>query len=206
MLLVRHGETEWNKALKYQGHKDIPLSEDGRIQAGKIAERLSGYAIHAAYSSDLSRAMETAQTIASYHNIDVKLMPELRETNFGKWEGLTYAEINELYHDDMANWLTNPLDTTIPGGESLRDVAERCKKGIDKIINDNLGNNVLVVAHGGIIRIILAMFLGMELNNYWKIRQDNASLNIVEYFSPDRVIVNLVNDINHLNDQLIKYV
>ncbi len=199
LYLVRHGETEWNKSLKYQGHRDIPLSEEGRAQAGKIALRLSTEKFNAVYASDLSRAMQTAQIISAFHGLEVKALPELRETNFGLWEGLTYSEIDQQFHDVMKGWRSNPRDTKIPEGESLGEVADRCWAGLNKIIDENPGGNVLVVAHGGIIRIAVATVLGMNLNEYWKIKQDNVSLNIIEFYSKDRAIVCLLNDTNHLN-------
>lgn len=199
IFLVRHGETEWNKSMRYQGHRDIHLSDEGRRQAEKIAARLSKENIDAAYSSDLSRALETAKTISKFHNLTVNIVTELKETNFGRWEGLTYKEIDEQFHEVMDGWRTNPLETKIPGGESLGDVAKRCRTGMEKIINENPGKNVLVVAHGGIIRIIAATALGMTLNDYWKIKQDNVSLNIIEFYGQDRAIVCALNDISHLN-------
>ncbi len=202
LYIVRHGETEWNKTLRYQGHRDIPLSEAGRLQAAKIAKRLSGVRLHAAYASDLSRAQETARIIAEYHGLTVKEMPELRETNFGLWEGLTYSEIDQQFHETMKGWYENPRDTQIPGGESLGEVADRCQAGIDKILRENPGKDVLVTAHGGIIRIIVATVLGMSLNDYWKIKQDNVSLNIIEFFENGRAILCLLNDTAHLGKKL----
>lgn len=199
IFLVRHGETEWNKSLRYQGHRDIPLSDVGRKQAEKIAARLSTEKIDAAYSSDLSRALETAKAIASFHNLDINIVTELKETNFGRWEGLTYKEIDEQFHEVMDGWRTNPMDTKIPGGESLGEVAQRCRAGMEKVISENPGKNVLVVAHGGIIRIIVSTVLGMQLNDYWKIKQDNVSLNIIEFYDNDSAIVCLLNDTGHLN-------
>ncbi len=201
LYLVRHGETDWNKNLKYQGHRDIPLSDEGIAQARKIALRLSTEKFDSAYASDLSRAMQTAQIITSFHQLEVMALPELRETNFGLWEGLTYREIDEQFHDIMKGWRSNPRETKIPGGESLGEVADRCWAGLNRVLDENPGGNVLVVAHGGIIRIAVATVLGMNLNEYWKIRQDNVSLNIIEFYGNDRAIVCLLNDTNHLKLQ-----
>lgn len=200
LFLIRHGETEWNKNLRYQGHRDIPLSETGLAQAKKIARRLSTEKIDAIYSSDLSRALETAKAIAGFHEVSVNIVTELKETNFGRWEGLTYNEIENQFREVMHGWRENPRDTKIPGGESLSEVAERCLKGLEKVISDNPDKNVVVVAHGGIIRIIVATVLGMSINDYWKIKQDNVSLNIIEFYNKDRAILCLLNDICHLND------
>jgi len=203
LYLVRHGETEWNRSLRYQGHRDIPLSSEGRAQARKIAVRLSSEKFAAAYASDLSRAMETAAIISDYHNLNVTTVPELRETNFGDWEGLTYREIDSRFHEIMKGWRANPRDTKIPGGESLGEVADRCRSGLEKVLRENREGNVLVVAHGGIIRIIVASILGMNLNDYWKIKQDNVALNIIEFFENDRAIICLLNDINHLKTESV---
>lgn len=198
LILVRHGETEWNKNLRYQGHRDIPLNDTGREQARKVARRLAAEKIDAAYASDLSRALETAQTIAACHKLEVQVIPELRETNFGLWEGLTYKEIDNQFHEVMGKWIDNPWETRIPEGESLYEVAERCQIGISKILKDNPHKNVLVVAHGGIIRIAVATVLGMAMNDYWKFRQDNASLNIIDFYDNGRAILSLLNDTCHL--------
>jgi len=198
LILIRHGETEWNRSLRFQGHRDIPLSEEGRAQARKIAHRLSTEKIDAAYASDLSRALETAKTIAEYHNLDVKVTPELKEINFGHWEGLTHSEIDSRFPDSMAQWLKNPMETRIPGGESMNDVSLRCMAGVSQILAENTGKNVLIAAHGGVLRVIIANVLGIELNDYWKFRLDNVSLNIIDYYENGKAIVNVLNDTSHL--------
>lgn len=198
LILIRHGETEWNKNLRFQGHRDIPLSEEGREQARKIARRLSTEKVDAAYASDLSRALETAEIIAEYHNLEVKVIPDLKEMNFGQWEGLTHGEIDSQFPESMATWLKDPLKSKIPGGESMNDVALRCQTGMSGILADNPYKNALVVAHGGIIRIIIAQALGIELKHYWKFRMDNVSLSIIDYYDNGRAIVNVLNDTSHL--------
>ncbi|HWI55282.1 MAG TPA: alpha-ribazole phosphatase [Desulfobacteria bacterium] len=202
LFLVRHGETEWNKDLRYQGHRDIPLSEVGFAQAEKVALRLSKEKLDAIYSSDLSRAFETAKAIGRFHEAPIKMVRELRETNFGRWEGLTYKEIDQQFKEVMSGWRVNPRDVKIPDGESLGEVRDRCLKGLDKILSDNPDRNVLVVAHGGIIRIVVASVLGFEINDYWKIKQDNVSLNIIDFYGKDKGILSLLNDTCHLDGHL----
>ena len=197
LFLVRHGETEWNRSLRYQGHRDIPLSKEGRVQAEKLALRLAAERLDAAYASDLIRAIDTARIISARHGLEVKPVSEIKETNFGLWEGLTYREITEQFPEEMQGWRTNPRDTRIPGGETFSEVAERCQAGLKKIIEQNPGKNVLVAAHGGIIRIAVATALGMDLNDYWKIKQDNVSVNIIEYYSGGKAILCLLNDTCH---------
>jgi broad specificity phosphatase PhoE len=159
---------------------------------------LSGEKLDAIYSSDLSRAVDTAKTIGEHHGLEVVSMAELKETNFGEWEGKTYPEIEHQFRALRDGWRDHPMETKIPGGESLGEVHQRCWAGINKIISENRGKNVLAVVHGGIIRLTVATVLGMKLGDYWKIRQDNVSLNIIEFFEEDRAIVCLLNDINHL--------
>lgn len=198
IILVRHGETIWNKELRYQGHQDIPLSEKGRDQAGKLSARMSTEKIDAFYASDLSRALETAHIVAGPHGLPVLPVPELRETNFGKWEGLTYNEITTAFSEDMQRWRENPLVNRIPGGETLKEVADRCMAGINRIVAAHPNQTVLTAAHGGTIRVVVSSVLGIDLNNYWKIKQDNVSVNIIEFYNHDRAIVCLLNDTGHL--------
>ncbi len=200
LFLVRHGETEWNKSLRYQGHMDIPLSEVGLAQAEKLALRLSKEKLDAVYSSDLSRAMETAKAAARFHDLPVEVIPELRETNFGRWEGLTYKEIQQQYPEIADGWRKNPRDIKAPDGESLSEVAKRCFIGLDKILDNNPDRNVLLVAHGGIIRIIVAKVLGIDINEYWRIKQTNVALNIIEFHGKDKAILCLLNDTCHVTD------
>lgn len=198
LYLVRHGETEWNAVGKFQGHSDVPLSDLGRQQAKKLALRLGSTKIDAFYSSDLSRAMETATIIAKEHHSQVSYLPDLREINFGKWEGLTYDEISQNYGQLSTHWRSNPVDTQIPNGEKLQDVAIRCQRAINEIINGHAGETVLVATHGGVIRVIVANVLGCDLNHFWKLRLDNVSLTIISFCQEQKAILELYNDICHL--------
>jgi len=199
IFLVRHGETAWNNQLRYQGHSDIPLSEKGRAQARALSHKLAGETFNAFYASDLTRARETAEIIAQPHGLPVITKSQLRETKFGAWEGLKYSEIMERYPEVLASWTTDPLSTRIPDGESLRDVAERVMAGLAEIIENHPEERVVIAAHGGTIRIILASILHMDLNQYWRLRQDNTALNIVDFYN-EKAIVSLVNDVSHLCD------
>lgn len=198
LYLIRHGETEWNATLRYQGHADVPLSELGKAQAQALAKRLKAVKFVGFYASDLSRAYETAQTVAAVHGQEVQAVPELRETHFGVWEGLTYKEITEKYAEEMRNWQADPVGTIIPGGESLGDVAKRVNAGLNKLLKKHTEGNLLVAAHGGTIRVILATILGFNVADYWKLRQDNTAVNIIDFYDEKAIIVTL-NDIHHLD-------
>ena len=119
VILVRHGETIWNEEQRYQGASDPPLSERGELQARRLAARLASESIGLIYSSDSTRALQTADQIAAHHGRQVRADPRLREMDFGDWEGLTYSEIRERYPQALARWQGDPLATSPPGGESL---------------------------------------------------------------------------------------
>ncbi|ABO50429.1 phosphoglycerate mutase [Desulforamulus reducens MI-1] len=200
MYLVRHGETQWNADGRFQGHSDVPLSVLGRSQVETLTTKLSQLKIDAFYSSDLSRAMETAEILAKKHQCQIYYLPDLREINFGEWEGLTFEEIAQNYGELSSQWWANPFTTQIPSGESLQDVAERCAKAVHEIIDRHAGKTVVVAAHGGVIRMIVAHALGMDFQHYWKLRLDNVSLTIVEYHGYEKAILELYNDTCHLKN------
>lgn len=200
IYLVRHGETAWNAGGKFQGHSDVPLSDRGREQAKALASRLKSLKIDAFYSSDLSRARETAEILAEPHQGTVFYLPELREINFGLWEGLTFKEIAETYSELSAQWWTTPLTTQIPSGESLQQVVDRCSKAITDIVTGHPGATIVIAAHGGVIRIIVGAALDLNLNCFWKLRMDNVSLTILEYHGMDKAILELFNDTCHLHE------
>ncbi|MHB8171001.1 MAG: alpha-ribazole phosphatase [Thermincolia bacterium] len=197
IFLVRHGETDWNNQMRYQGHSDIPLSEKGLAQARALSTKLAGEEIHAFYASDLSRARETAEIVARPHGKTVITKPALRETKFGAWEGLKYTEIKEKFPEVVEKWAMDPVATRIPDGESLQDVADRVMAGLEEILKNHPDERVVVAAHGGTIRVILASLLGMDLKQYWRLRQDNTALNIVDFYE-EKAIISLVNDTSHL--------
>jgi len=199
MLLVRHGETIWNNQLRYQGHTDIPLSDVGKQQAEKLALRLRNWTINAFYASDLSRAKETAEIIARFHQKPVELCAGLRETRFGAWEGLTYKEIASQFPDVWQSWHQDPVNVVIPEGESVAQVAQRAWNTFQKIIcRHQEEDTILIASHGGTIRLLLAQALQMNMSLFWNIRQDNTALNIIDVFG-DRYIVSLINDTSHLD-------
>lgn len=199
LYLVRHGETVWNQSLRYQGHTDVPLSDTGRRQAELLAGRLAREEIDAFFASDLSRARETAEILARPHGKEVIIDPLFRETKFGHWEGLTYQEIVEKYPREMAMWRERPSLTRIPGGETLDEVASRIRTGLERLLARYPQGKVVLVAHGGVNRIIICQALGLPVDCYWKIRQDNTALNIIEYYDQgEKAILCLLNDTNHL--------
>ena len=160
ILLVRHGETDWNHDGRWQGHSNTPLNARGREQAQEIANDLTEQ-IDVVYSSDLARARETADIVAGRLRLDVRLDPRLRERSFGSWEGLSGPEIEEQDAEGMARWRAGEG----PGAHDAEpfDVfAERIQQFLDDVLERHPGQRVLVIAHGGSIRVIHALATGLD--------------------------------------------
>lgn len=159
LTLVRHGHTEWNSLGRYQGHAPTPLSEIGRAQAAYLAAALVKAApIAALYSSDLLRCRQTAGPIAAALGLDVRRDPRFREINYGTWQGLTRGEVAELDPENYAAYMADPMNVSIPGGESQRMLAARVLAGLGDILAAHAGEHVCIVTHGGPIREILRRF------------------------------------------------
>ena len=200
IFIVRHGQTSGNRARKYFGITDIELNEEGIIQAGLISKRLERENICRIYSSNLKRAFKTAEIIAKPHKINVESKKDLMEINFGDWEGLSFQEIQKSYPHEFSKWQNNIMDFTIPHGESVLELKKRVELAFSEILNSAVENNVVIVTHGGPIRVILSKILSPNAleTTFWKIKQDNASLNIIENMDNTQII-SLVNDTSHLN-------
>lgn len=197
VLLIRHAQSQWNEAGKYQGFSDIALSEKGRLQAKLLRDRLKNTKIHAFYSSDLSRALETAAIVAEPHGLPVNPVPELRELNFGLWEGLTYEEILDNYQSICEQWCLKPGSVAVPQGESFEKLKARAYKALTNLVHNHQEETILVVSHGGTVRSIICAVLDLELDCIWRLRQDNAALNIIDFYE-NAAIITLLNDCHHL--------
>ena len=159
LLLVRHGETDWNLQQRWQGHSDTPLNDAGREQARRLAAELAS--ADALYSSDLARARETAEILGARLGLEPRLDERLRERGFGRWEGLTMADIEERYADDVRLWRAG----TGPGAQDAEPIeafAARVRSFLDDIAQRHPDEEVLVVAHGGTIRAAHAIASGLD--------------------------------------------
>lgn len=173
------------------------LSEKGKWQAYRLQERFAQEPISAFYASDLRRAMETAAIIAAPHGQAVRPVPALREINFGLWEGLTHREIAATHPEALKQWLLGAGEVTVPGGESFAQVRERAWQAVQAIIAEHRGQKVLAVSHGGTIRSLLCAVLNLDTASVWRLAQDNAAVNIVDFY-PELPVVVLLNDTSHL--------
>jgi alpha-ribazole phosphatase len=200
LYLVRHGQTDWNLNHRFQGQTDVPLDPTGEEQARRIAQRLSSVPIDAVYSSDLTRAVQTAETIAGHHRLKVIPDQRWRELAFGAWEGLTYQEIKSMAPDLIEKWQTDPLQAAAPGGETLLQLAARVQSALDDLRTRHADQTVLLALHGGPIQVLLCLALGVDLSRYWQFSISSASLTEIAFFSRG-AIVNLLNDISHLQER-----
>lgn len=148
IIIVRHGETPWNRERRMQGHVDTALSEAGREQALALARRLAGREFDALYSSDLRRAWETARLIAEQTGHVIVAEPRLRERRFGIFEGLTYEDMEALYPEEFARFESRDFDYAMPGGESAREFQARCLSCLAGIGERHAGGSVVVITHG----------------------------------------------------------
>jgi len=161
--MVRHGETDWNRDNRFQGHADVPLNDDGRSQVRALAERLACESFAAAYTSPLRRAAESAEILAAALGVDVHPSEALREVDVGSWSGLTVAEVEARYPEGFARW----ADWRCEGwhdGETYEDFSRRVVGGLREIAAPHPGEHVVAVTHGGPIRVALAVALGLSLD------------------------------------------
>ncbi|ADI02216.1 MAG TPA: histidine phosphatase family protein [Syntrophothermus lipocalidus] len=200
VYLVRHGETIWNEKGRYQGATDVPLSERGIWQATRLASRFRQAPLSAVYSSDLSRAYQTACIIAQPHGLEVGVMPEFREMNFGEWEGLSATEIEEGYGSLYRHWLKDPGTVTVPGGESLESVLTRTLAGLGRLTALHQNDTVLVVTHGGVLMALGCYLNGESFSSFWRYYQGNAAVCSLEFKGGLPVLLS-VNDLSHLHEE-----
>lgn len=180
-FLVRHGETLSNIERRYQGWTESPLSPQGLLQAEQTGFYLSGMGITALYCSDLLRAQKTAQTIGASCLLRPIVNPLLREINFGKWEGLTFAEIGATWGNVMSRWLDDPFSRAAPDGETLEKVCTRMLAFLEALTDEAPEHQrIAVVSHGGSIRVLLHHILGYRREGLWDIKVDNASISLIQ--------------------------
>jgi alpha-ribazole phosphatase/probable phosphoglycerate mutase len=198
LLLARHGESVWNAERRFQGSTDVPLSTRGRAQAGALAGGLRGYRVRAAYVSPFRRAVETAELALRGTGVPLVVLDELRELSLGTWEGCTVDEIRAREGDPYVAWLRAPHDCPPPGGEPLPVVSARVRAAVERIAAAHSdGDDVLIVAHGGVISVYACLLLGCTFNQLWQLRVDNASLTVVR---PPRLVS--LNQTGHLAGDL----
>ena len=196
LYFMRHGETVWNTERRYQGMTDIELSEEGLRQAECAAKRFKNIKIDKIYASPLKRAMKTAEKIAAEKGLEIISEDDFREIHFGEWEGKTVPELTEKYGESYTNFIREPHKYGFPGEGSVENVINRIKPGIDRLIAEEKGN-VLIVSHGGIIRLMIMYIMGLDSTWFTKMWINNTGVSIVEIKNDRRLLLTL-NDSAHL--------
>lgn len=199
LLCVRHGETAWNAAGRFQGHTDVPLSPYGKRQAEALARVLGRESVHAVYASDLRRTRETAAILAQPLGLPVQHAAQWREISFGAWEGLTMDEIQQRAGQAFTDWRANPMHLAPPGGETLAQVTERLQSALESLTATGQERTVLLVAHGGTLRVLMCMLLGFPPQHYRRLILATASLSELYLDTPHATLVRL-NDTHHLTE------
>lgn len=199
ILAIRHGETAWNRETRIQGHLDIPLNEVGQAQARRVAAALQGEPIDVIYSSDLCRARQTAEAIATSTGAPLRIERDLRERAFGVFEGLTWNEIAERWPDHSERWRRRDLDFAAEGGENLVRFSARCVPAVERLAQAHPGQTLVIVTHGGVLDCLYraGTRLPLEAARSWVL--GNATINRLLY-SPEGLSLVGWNDDFHLEN------
>jgi phosphoserine phosphatase len=203
ILLIRHGETDWNRAERFQGQIDIPLNTQGLAQAEKAGEFLKNTKLDLAFSSPLSRPLETCKAVLAHHGeIPLTLIDDLQEISHGLWEGKLKAEIEAQFPGALEHWIKTPEAVQMPEGENLQQVWERSLRAWQNLVENTGDRTALVAAHDAINKAIVAGVLGLSPNSFWTFKQGNGAVTVFDY--PDgpqgKPVLAAVNLTTHLGE------
>ncbi|HVN95672.1 MAG TPA: histidine phosphatase family protein [Syntrophorhabdaceae bacterium] len=194
VFLVRHGETLDEETGKvYKGTIDIPLSRKGIERIEKVADYLAPYPLAALYTSALSRCIESASIIGRPHKLSAHIDERFNELHFGKWEGLSFHEIEKTYPVLFPLWLKDPVSNTPPGGEALLDAQKRATKAFEEIVDRHKGGSIAIVCHAGILKIIISTLLNLSLTALYKLSQDYGCVDIIDMYDDNSGVIKLLN-------------
>lgn len=168
IILIRHGETDWNTKGRWQGQEDVPLNQRGHQQAQQVARALSKTHIDAIYTSDLIRALDTAKPLAQCTGLPIQLDSRFREIHQGEWQGLLISEIQGRYADLFKRRTDNPLEVAPPGGETVRQVWERVRQALNEIVRKHPAHTVAIVSHGFVLATARVYFENRPLKDVWE--------------------------------------
>lgn len=200
LYLIRHAETVFNREGRVQGFTDSPLSDLGREQARRLRKRLEAIRLGAAASSPAGRAVETAR-VALDGAVPLATHDGLREMNLGVWEGRVASDIRREYPEEIRLWFDRPSRLRLEGGETIRRFRRRVTRTMDSILESHPDQTIAVFTHGGVIRIYLTSLLGMKLDDVWRFKIQNGSLNRV-LFPGKKPRIDLLGDCHHLDGSL----
>lgn len=179
IVLARHGQTDWNQERRFQGKTDTPLNDVGKGQAHALADRLASWPLEAIYTSPLERAMYTASAIAERHGLQPVPLPELHEIDFAEWEGLSIPRLGAERKEDFARWRGDPFFNPPPGAESWEEISARLSKALSFILGEPY-RRIVIVSHGGIMRALYAVLVGLDPHTVWSLEVSNCAISGVE--------------------------
>lgn len=197
IILVRHGQTLWNKEEIFRGRIDIDLNETGLEQTKLLARALSKFQINAVYSSPLKRAVNTATPLANYQQLEVTIDEQFIDINYGHWEGKSCHEIKKTFTALYQKWLKDPHLIRIPEAETLDEVRIRVVTGLNQILTKHKGETIAIVSHRVINKVLICALLGLDNSSFWRIRQDTACYTIFNYEDNNFTLI-LHNESCHL--------
>jgi alpha-ribazole phosphatase len=199
LFLIRHGQTDSNVEGRYQGSLDTSLTEKGIEQAAAVKKYLSKVKFSNIYSSPLKRAVKSAEIIAENTGLEIKVMKDLREMNFGKWEGMKFEEINAKYRKDYQDWLADPYNNSPTGGESFGSVIRRASKTVKDVVAKNPdGSSVAIITHGGVILALIVKWLQIPSQSWRSLIQRQGAINIV-VIDRDFPYISSINYTGHIS-------
>lgn len=199
IILVRHGQTEWNRIERFRGRADVPLNRTGMAQARAVGDRLARQLPAAVYSSPLSRAVVTAEQIARPHGLIAQPHGGLIDIDYGLWQGLTPRQVGERWPQELDAWYNAPQTVRIPGGETLQVVRERGMSTVRTLAREHPDSSIVLVAHTVMNRLILLGVLGLGNERFWNLGQEPCAINRFTVRDGEFTVVSL-NDTSHLED------
>jgi probable phosphoglycerate mutase len=202
LYMIRHGATQLSAEDRFAGAVNVELSEEGKFQAGRLAQRLADDSIAAVYCSPLARTVQTATILADPHHLPLIQESGLREIHHGHWEGMRRADVEARFPEEYAAWEEDPFTFSPRDGEAGVNVIARALPVIRKIVLEHRGQNVLVVSHKATLRLLISSLLGFDARGYRdRLDQSPACLNVLDFKDPVRARLMLFNDVSHYTDQ-----
>jgi probable phosphoglycerate mutase len=205
IVLVRHGQTEWNRVERFRGQADVPLDQTGLAQAEATARRVAAeWQPVAVYSSPLSRAVKTAEAIAQQFRLPVQIHRGLTDINYGQWQGLTPDEARDRWPEMVDAWYRTPETAQIPGGETLNHLRVRVMEAVRELAARHQETTIVLVGHTVVNRAILLGILGLRNDRFWRLGQDTCAINVFEVDGEgkDFTLVSM-NDTCHLRGLMV---
>ena len=207
IYMVRHGATQLSAEDRFAGAVNVELSEEGKFQAARLAERLVDDSIQAVYCSPMTRTVQTATILAMPRNVPLIQRDGLREIHHGHWEGMRRADVEAQFPEEYAAWEEDPFTFAPQGGEAGVNVIARALPIVREIVLEHRGQNILVVSHKATLRLVISSLLGFDARGYRdRLDQSPACLNVLDFKDPVRARLILFNDISHYANQPLQSV